>query len=134
MTDPVRPILIVGLPRSGHHVDHAGPQRRSRHRRRSASRTTRTSFPRPSMPSMPLGRYPGPPPGDCPPPTDKLWEWMLAGAHEDRRAGLARHLLGPGAEKRIHDGRPDPVTWLAAVLARNPRPVPPPAGRSRAWC
>ncbi len=61
----------------------------------------------------------------------RLWEWILAGAHEERRSRLARHLLGPGAVDRIHDGRLDPVTWLAATLARDPRAAPLPAAIGR---
>jgi hypothetical protein len=50
---------------------------------------------------------------------------------ENGRAQLARHLLGPGSENRIHEGRPDPVTWLAGLLTRNPRSTPAPAAGPR---
>jgi hypothetical protein len=67
------------------------------------------------------GRYPVLAPGQEAGPYRALWQWILDGAHEDRRSRLARRLLGPGAEQRIHQGRPDPVTWLAATVARHPR-------------
>jgi hypothetical protein len=68
-----------------------------------------------------LGRYPVLSPGDAAPAYKALWEWTFDGANEPRRSVLARHLLGPGAEDRIYDGRLDPVTWIASTLARDPR-------------
>ena len=68
-----------------------------------------------------LGRYPVLAPGEDDRAYRRLWEWIFNGAHEGRRSLLARHMLGPGIQKRIFEGRMDPVTWLAGTLARDPR-------------
>ncbi|MHB1519622.1 MAG: hypothetical protein ACYCVN_14995 [Acidimicrobiales bacterium] len=72
-----------------------------------------------------VGRYPVLRVGDDAPAYRRLWEWIFSGAPENRRSLLARHLLGPGSDRRIHEGRLDPVTWMAATLAREPRPSSP---------
>ena len=76
------------------------------------------------------GRYPVLRPGQPSPRYERLWQWILAGAPEGRRSLMARRLLGPGAEDRIHDGRFDPVTRLAGLVAGAPGPgAGRPAGR-----
>ena len=117
-----RPIVIVGLPRSG--------TTWTMRALGSAAGTTKIlepdnedKHPAAIHAKHALGRYPVLEPGDRAPAYRRLWEWILQGAHEDRRSRLARHILGPGAVERIHEGRPDPVTWLAANLARDPRPA-----------
>jgi hypothetical protein len=124
-----RPVAIVGLPRSG-----------STWTLRALASAAGTSailepdnedkYPASIHAKRKLGRYPVLRPGDEAPAYRKLWEWILRGATEDRRSRLARHLLGPGAVGRIHQGRPDPVTWLAATVARDPRSHPTQGGRS----
>jgi hypothetical protein len=125
MTDAGRPIIIIGLPRSGttwtmrvlgaaagtmvisepDNEDKCPPAIHGKHK---------------------VGRYPVLVPGDVAPAYHKLWEWVLRGGQENRRSLLARHMLGPGRSNRLHEGRPDPVTWLAGTVARNPRPAPSP--------
>ncbi len=130
MTDPTRPILIVGLPRSGTtwtmRALAAGPGTRA-----IGEPDNEDKFPESIHAKHGVGRYPVLGPGASCPPYEKLWAWVLDGALEDGRAQLARHLLGPGAVNRIHEGRRDPVTWLAGLLARNPRSDPAPAGGPR---
>ena len=127
MTVATRPIVIAGVPRSGTSwtmrvLGSAGGARSilepdSEDKWPSAIRAKRT-----------LGRYPVLRPGDDAPGYRRLWSWTFAGAPEPRRSVWARHLLGPGAEDRLYDGRLDPLTWLAATLARDPRPHRPPSG------
>jgi hypothetical protein len=130
VTGPARPILIVGLPRSGTtwtmRALAAAPGTRS-----LGEPDNEDKFPASIHAKRAVGRYPVLRPGEPCPPYRKLWAWILQGADEDGRARLARHLLGPGAVNRIHEGRPDPVTWLAGQVARNPRPRPAPAGSDR---
>jgi len=119
-----RPIVIVGLPRSGTtwtmralgsaagsvtvlEPDNEDKQPAAIHAKRK------------------IGRYPVLHPGDEAPAYRQLWEWTFAGASEGRRSMLARRLLGPGFVDRIHEGRMDPVTWLAGALARLPYPTAP---------
>ncbi len=130
MTDPTRPILIVGLPRSGTtwtlRALSAGPGTRA-----IGEPDNEDKFPESIYAKHSLGRYPVLRPGESSSRYEKLWAWILEGAEEDGRAQLARHLLGPGAVNRIHEGRPDPVTWLAGLVARNPRSHPAPTGGPR---
>jgi len=115
-----RPIVIVGLPRSG-------TTWTMRALGSAAGAATvlegdnEDKFPASIHAKRARGRYPVLAPGQEAGPYRALWQWILDGAHEDRRSRLARRLLGPGAEQRIHQGRPDPVTWLAATVARHPR-------------
>jgi hypothetical protein len=122
MTAP-RPIVIVGLPRSGttwtlramgSAVGEGGILEPDNEDKVPAAIHAKHG----------LGRYPVLQPGDDAAPYRRLWEWVFNGAVEGRRSNLARHLLGPGAAERIHEGRPDPVTWLAATIARNPNVGP----------
>ncbi len=120
MTDG-RPIVIVGLPRSG--------TTWTLRALGSAAGTGRIlepdnedKYPAAIHAKHQVGRYPVLRPGDEATSYRRLWEWILSGAHEDGRSRLARRILGPGFTKRIHEGRPDPVTWLAATVARDPRP------------
>jgi hypothetical protein len=118
-----RPILIVGLPRSG-----------TTWTLRALAGAAGTvallepdnedKYPAAIHAKHAVGRYPVLQPGDEAPDYRDLWEWVLGGAPEGRRARLARHLLGPGAVGRIHQGRRDPVTWLAGQLSRAPRAGP----------
>ncbi len=116
-----RPIVIVGLPRSG--------TTWTLRALASADGTAailepdnEDKYPASIHAKRALGRYPVLRPGDVAADYRRLWDWILQGAPEDRRSRLARHLLGPGAVGRIHQGRHDPVTWLAATVARDPRP------------
>ncbi len=123
MTAVNRPIVIVGSPRSG----------TSWTMRALASAADTVNVLEPdSEDKWPaaihakrrLGRYPVLQPGERSPAYRRLWAWTLQGAHEPRRSVWARHILGPGAEDRIYDGRLDPVTWFASTLARDPRVLP----------
>jgi hypothetical protein len=116
-----RPILIVGLPRSG-----------TTWTLRALARAPGTSAvlepdsedknPGAIHAKAEVGRYPVLAPGDSAPGAyHRLWEWVLNGAPETRRSALARRLLGPGKVGRVHEGRLDPLTWLAGTIAREPR-------------
>ena len=122
MSDP-RPIVIVGLPRSG--------TTWTLRALTSGAGTTallepdnEDKYPASIHAKHRVGRYPVLRPGDRAGPYRNLWAWIISGAPEGRRSWLARHLLGPGIAGRIHEGRRDPVTWLAGQLARTPRPGP----------
>lgn len=119
-----RPIVIVGLPRSG--------TTWTLRALASAPGTTallepdnEDKYPAAITGKRSLGRYPVLRPGDQALPYRQLWTWILAGAAEGRRAGLARRLLGPGAVDRIHQGQRDPLTRLAGALAWAPGARPP---------
>jgi Sulfotransferase family len=122
MTAPrPRPIVIVGLPRSG--------TTWTLRALASASGTTallepdnEDKYPASIQAKHAVGRYPVLRPGDQSPPYRDLWTWIMTGAPEGRRSRLARYLLSPGAIRRIYEGRRDPVTWLAGQVARSPRP------------
>ena len=127
---PDRPILIVGLPRSG-----------TTWTMRALSSGAGTvalgepdnedKYPASIHGKRKVGRYPVLGPGDDAPRYRKLWEWIFAGAPETGRAQLARHLLGPGSMSRIHEGRSDPVTWMAGALSPSPRRLPAPSAGGR---
>ena len=115
-----RPILIVGLPRSGTTWTlRALACAENTHA--ILEPDNEDKFPGAIHAKRKVGRYPVLAPGDSAPAYRRLWEWVLSGAPESRRSLFARRLLGPGAVERIHEGRPDPVTWLAATVAREPR-------------
>ncbi len=120
----VRPILIVGLPRSG--------TTWTMRALACAPGTCAISEPDNEEKQPPaihakakVGRYPvlGPE-STAPKAYRRLWEWILAGAGESRRSTFVRHMLGPGSVGRHYEGRLNPVTWTAATIARNPK-VPP---------
>jgi hypothetical protein len=114
-----RPILIVGLPRSGTtwtmralgHADRVTPilEPDNEDKQPTAIRAKRQ-----------VGRYPVLRPGQESPAYRRLWEWILAGAPEGRRSLLARRMLGPGSTGRIHDGRFDPMARVAGAVAGRP--------------
>jgi hypothetical protein len=118
-----RPIVIVGSPRSGTSWTMRALA--------SAADTVHVlepdsedKWPAAIHAKRRLGRYPVLQPGAHSPAYRRLWAWSLQGAHEPQRSVWARHILGPGAEDRIYDGRRDPVTWFASTLARDPRVLP----------
>ncbi len=130
MTAGPRPILIVGLPRSGTtwtmRALSSGPATAA-----LGEPDNEDKFPASIHAKHGLGRYPVLGADEVSPPYRRLWEWIIQGAPEDGRARLARHLLGPGAVNRIHEGRRDPVTWLAGMVARSPRAPGPPTDGPR---
>ncbi|MGD0391968.1 MAG: sulfotransferase [Acidimicrobiales bacterium] len=121
MTTATRPIVIVGVPRSG-----TSWTMRALGNAVGAATVlepdSEDKWPAAIHAKHKLGRYPVLRPGDEAPAYRRLWSWTFDGAVEPRRSVLARHILGPGAEDRIYDGRLDPVTWLASTLARDPNP------------
>jgi Sulfotransferase family len=125
MTAATRPIVIVGVPRSG-----TSWTMRALGNAVGATNIlepdSEDKWPSAIHAKRNLGRYPVLTPGDEAPAYRRLWSWTFDGAPEPRRSVLARHILGPGAEDRIYDGRLDPVTWLASTLARDPGPRRPP--------
>jgi len=123
-----RPIVIVGLPRSG----------TTWTMRALGSSPGTIRVPEPDNEDyapaaihakLHLGRYPCLEPGQKAAPYHRLWEWILSGADQSWRAVQARRILGPGATERIFEGDMDLTTRLAATLARNPRPTGHPSGR-----
>jgi hypothetical protein len=119
MTSTTRPVVIVGVPRSGT----SWTMRALGHADRATTilePDSEDKWPAAIHAKHRLGRYPVLRPGDQAPAYRRLWSWALDGADEPPRSVLARHILGPGAEDRIYDGRLDPVTWLASTLARDP--------------
>ncbi len=116
-------ILIVGLPRSGTTWT-LRALAQNEGTKPLLEPDNEDKFPQAIHAKRGFGRYPVLEPGDQADGYRTLWDWILRGACEDRRSQLARHLLGPGAAGRIHDGRRDPVTRLAGWMARIPRPRP----------
>ena len=123
-----RPIVIAGLPRSGttwtQRVLGTCPGTI-----RVPEPDNEDKYPAAIHAKRALGRYPCLTPGQQVPDYRALWAWILSGSPEDRRADLARKMLGPGAATRIFDGRMDLTTWAASMVARNPRPAAVPGGR-----
>ncbi len=117
-----RPIVIVGLPRSG--------TTWTLRALGSAEGVVSISEPD-NEDKQPIairakhqvGRYPVLGLGQESPAYRRLWEWIFNGVPEGRRSLLARRILGPGAVGRIHDGRFDPVARLAGAVAGGPPPT-----------
>jgi len=129
MTGPGgRPIVIAGLPRSGTtwtmRVLGTSPDAI-----RVPEADNEDKYPAAIHAKAALGRYPCLLPGQEAPPYHRLWEWILSGAPEGWRSVQARRILGPGAPTRIFEGDMDLPTWVAATLARHPRPDPRPTGQ-----
>jgi Sulfotransferase family len=126
-----RPIVIVGLPRSGTTwtlqalACAAGTTPIPEH-------DNEDKHPASIHAKRKVGRYPALSPGDVAPAYRKHWDWIFKGASQPRRARWARYLLGPGAVDRIHEGRADPASWMASTLARDPRPKRVPDGQGPA--
>jgi hypothetical protein len=125
-----RPIVIVGLPRSG--------TTWTLRALGSAMGTGKLLEPDNEDKSpaaihakLKVGRYPVLEPGDQAPAYQRLWEWILDGGHEDWRSRLARRMLEPGGSARIHEGQVGPITWLAGNVARDPRPSQASSGGDR---
>ena len=121
MTGP-RPIVIVGLPRSGTTWT-LRALRSAAGAHAVLEPDNEDMHPAAIHAKRHVGRYPVLEPGAEAADYRSLWAWALTGGHEGRRTRLARRILGPGARNRIHEGRPDPVTWLASMVARDPRPA-----------
>jgi Sulfotransferase family len=119
MDDTARPIVIVGVPRSGTSwtMQALG---KAEGALKVLEPDSEDKWPAAIHAKRKLGRYPVLLPGDRAAAYKALWSWTFAGARETRRSVLARHILGPGAEDRIYDRRLDPVTWIASTLARDP--------------
>lgn len=122
MTSP-RPIVIVGLPRSGTTWT-LRALRSAAGAHAVLEPDNEDMHPAAIHAKRQVGRYPVLEPGTASAAYRSLWEWALLGAHEDRRARLARRILGPGARSRLHEGRSDPITRLASIVAKDPRPAP----------
>jgi hypothetical protein len=117
-----RPIVIVGLPRSGTTWtlralgSAAGVVSISEADNEDKQPTAISA-------KHQVGRYPVLRLGQESPAYRRLWAWIFNGAPEGRRSLIARRILGPGAVERIHDGRFDPVTRLAGAVAGGPPPT-----------
>ncbi len=72
-----------------------------------------------------LGRYPVLDRGERDRAYHHLWEWILEGAHESARSRLALLMLSPGRMERRFDAKTDLVTWVAGEVARDPLPTSP---------
>jgi hypothetical protein len=120
MTEGQRPIVIVGLPRSGTTwtMQALGT---SPGTCRSPEADNEDTYPAAIHAKRRLGRYPVLGPDDHDRAYHHLWQWILLGAGDSARSRRARQLLGPGGRDRIFEGKRDIVTWMASALARNPR-------------
>lgn len=126
--DNTRPILVVGVPRSGttwtHEVLACGagvasisePDNENWH---SAARHAKNR----------LGRFPVLSPGENDERYRRFWDWVLSGARPSRRDRVAHRILGQRAYKRLYGGSFDPVPWLGWSLASDPQPAEQPPGR-----
>ena len=122
-----RPIVVVGLPRSGTTWT-MRVLRTSPGAMQVPEADNEDTRPAAIHAKAKLGRYPLLRPGESAPAYHRLWEWILSGAPRDWRARQARRILARGAADRIFEGDMDLTTWVAATLARDPRPDPhPPA-------
>ena len=123
-----RPIVIVGLPRSGTTWTMRA-LRTSPGAIRVPEPDNEDNCPAAIHAKAELGRYPCLEPGQEHSAYRQLWEWILSGAPKTWRFRQARRILGRGSSERIFDGDMDLSTRLAAALARNPRPNSVPPGR-----
>jgi Sulfotransferase family len=129
-----KPIVIVGLPRSGTTwtLQALGT---SPGARRAFEPDNEEWHPAAIHGKHRLGRYPVLAPGERDRAYHHLWEWILSGAYEGIRGKAALFLLDPGRRQRTFDGRPDLVSRLAGTVARDPKPSPrrpaPASGRPR---
>ena len=116
-----RPVLIVGLPRSGTTWTlRALACAEGTHA--ILEPDNEDKFPAAIHGKRKVGRYPVLAPGDSAPAYHRLWEWVLGGAPEGRRSPVR----APAARARQQWNAstrdvPDPVTWLASTVARDPR-------------
>lgn len=116
-----RPIVIAGLPRSGTTWTQ-GVLARAEGAVRVGEPDNEDHYPTAIHAKRRLGRYPVLAPGEDDRDYRRLWEWILSGAPTSERDKIALRLMKPGAERRLYEGRFDPVTWLAGQVARNHRP------------
>lgn len=123
-----RPIVIVGLPRSGTTWTQEVLGRAAGAHRVSEP-DNEDKHPAAIHAKRRLGRYPVLRPGDDDRDYRQLWEWIMSGAPEGYRNRLAHKILGPGLESRIYDGNTDLVTWFGGLVARRPRAATSPSGR-----
>jgi Sulfotransferase family len=123
-----RPIVIVGLPRSGttwtsEVLGRAGGVMRI------SEPDNEDKHPAAIHAKRRVGRYPVLGPTDDDRDYRRLWEWILSGAPEGRRDRFAHLILKHGLESRIYEGRHDLTTWLGGTVARSHRPAPAARGR-----
>jgi len=118
-----RPIVIVGLPRSGTTWT-AEVLARAEGALKVGEPDNEDKHPTAIYAKRRLGRYPALAAGDEDRDYRRLWEWSLSGAPEDQRDRLAHFVLRHGAERRLHEGRRDPFAWVAGTIARHHRPNP----------
>src|SRR5581483_4630914 len=124
MTAGPRPVVIVGLPRSGTTwtLQALGT---SPGVRRTFEPDNEEWHPAAIHGKHRLGRYPTLAPGEHDRAYHRLWEWILSGGYEGPRAKLALFLLEPGRRERNFEGKTDALTWLAGTVARDPKPSAP---------
>jgi hypothetical protein len=121
VTQSPRPVVIVGLPRSGTTWTLTALSQDSGIRV-APERDNEDNNPSAIYAKRRLGRYRLLQPGDAAPEYRQLWAWILSGANEPRRQQWGRMIRGPGAKERIFDGKRDVAAWLAGLVASNPRP------------
>src|ERR1035441_660413 len=100
MTSDRRPVVIVGLPRSGTTWTMRALGT-SPGALRVGEADNEDKYPAAIHAKRRLGRYPVLGPGEKNRAYHRLWDWILHGAHEDARSLRARQILGPGAHERI---------------------------------
>lgn len=117
-----RPLVIVGVPRSGTTWTHEVLARGAgvvsvpepdNENWRSVARHAKSR----------VGRFPLLVPGEDDGRYRDLWEWAISGARSSRRDQVVRRILGPVLYRRLHDGRFDPAPLLGRSLDRDPRPA-----------
>jgi hypothetical protein len=120
----IRPLLLVGTPRSGTtwtmRALTADPSLRGIMEPDNESRSAAAIWAK-----RRTGRFPLLQPGDEDASYHRLWEWILAGAVDSpwlRAADTALRAVRPAGRKRLFQGRRSPLMQLAGVAgARPPR-------------
>ncbi len=115
-----RPIVIIGLPRSGTSWT-MRVLATSLGARRTYEPDNEEWHPAAIHAKRRLGRYPSLEAGDVAPAYHRLWEWALAGGYEVARSKLALFVLEHDRGRPSFDGREDVATRLAGAIARNPK-------------
>ncbi len=126
-----RPVLLVGVPRSG--TTWAGRVLSAAPATHEVTEPDNEGWSAPAIASKRgLGRFPVLAPGDRAPAYRRLWRWVFDGAPSNTRlqiGGRALHRLDEEARQRLVGGHRAPVGRIIGTLSRPPRPAEPRADR-----